>query len=110
MAEKNAFRIREIGEIDFSEPAHERPEMFRGVILEGNQGAIRAAAKHLGADVVVASADCHDKLVQALKAAKVVIEMMERPSGIGPEVAAALDARCAKIDAALASLDQESGQ
>ena len=62
------------------------------------------------ASFIVSAVNSHDKLAEALKAAKVTIEMMERPSGIGPEVAAALDARCAKIDAALASLDQESGQ
>jgi len=40
-------------------------------------------------------------LAEALDAAKVVIAMMERPEGMGDEVNAALDARLAKIDAAL---------
>lgn len=64
-----------------------------------------------GLGVQYVRADSHDKLVEALKAAKVVIEMMDRPAGIGSEVAVALDARCAKIDAALASLQaQEEGR
>lgn len=53
------------------------------------------------AERIVLAVNSHDTLVEALKAAKVVIEMMERPLGMGDEVNAALDARCAKIDAAL---------
>lgn len=49
-------------------------------------------------------------LVEALKAAKVVINMMERPNGMGDEVNAALDARLAKIDAALSAASTDGGQ
>jgi hypothetical protein len=50
---------------------------------------------------IVRAVNAHDEMVEALKAAKVVIAMMERPLGMGGEVNSALDARCAKIDAAL---------
>lgn len=105
MAEKHTFRIQAMGELGIFEG-----DVFNGIALEGPHEAIRSLGRSFLEPVVVVPAGSHNKLVDALKAAKVAIEMMERPSGIGPEVAAALDARCAKIDAALASLDQESGQ
>lgn len=50
---------------------------------------------------IILAVNCHDELVDALKAAKVVIGMMIRPDGMGDVVSGALDARIAKIDAAI---------
>lgn len=44
-------------------------------------------------------------MYEALLAAKVVIEMMERPEGMGGRVNAALDKRLAQIDAAIAKAE-----
>lgn len=47
------------------------------------------------------------EMLDALRAAKTVIAMMDRPKGMGAEVNAALDVRCAQIDAAIVAAEAE---
>jgi hypothetical protein len=104
MAEKHTFRLRVMGEIP---SIYENGEAFTGIALEGSHEAIRSVARHFLDAVVVTPADIHDKLVEALKAAREYLE------GGNPLHASGghrnTDLRD-QIDAVLASLNQESGQ
>ncbi|MCO5159650.1 MAG: hypothetical protein M9939_00820 [Mesorhizobium sp.] len=83
------------------------PKWTPGPWRIAGKGTIRAGQGWI-ADVNWRNRDANARLIaaapdlaEALMAAKVVIGMMERPEGMGNEVNAALDARLAKIDAAL---------
>lgn len=81
------------------EPYSDQHTLSPGVLIaNGTDGtpdgdAIDQANAHL----IAAAPDMYE----ALLAAKVVIEMMERPEGMGGRVNAALDKRMAQIDAAI---------
>jgi len=121
MAEKHTFRLRVMGEIP---SIYENGEAFTGIALEGSHEAIRSVARHFLDAVVVTPADIHDKLVEALKAARTVIqedrdEIFDSVTVAGIESTMdeidrpsveRMDSILTEIDAALASLDQESGQ
>lgn len=76
------------------------------VVARGPYGLITIAEEVDVADarLIAAAPDMYE----ALLAAKVVIEMMERPEGMGGRVNAALDKRLAQIDAAIAKARGES--
>lgn len=74
---------------------------IRGVVLRGDAPeAIREAGKHLCRPVTVVPADSHDKLVEALR------QMVVNSEADGKSYRDCHK----KAVAALASLDQESGQ
>lgn len=80
------------------------------IIASASKGSMLPNEDRANAAYIVTACNAFPALVEALKAAKVVINMMERPDGMGDEVNAALDARLAKIDAALSAASSEGGQ
>lgn len=92
MAEKmNTFRIHTMGELGIFEG-----DVFNGIALEGSHEAIRSLGRSFLEPVVVIPASSHDKLVEALRAA---LDVHGDQYSWGPQALAAL-----------ASLNQESGQ
>lgn len=88
----------------WSYEVHELSEGFSAIVYDEHG---RAVADHLSEDrahLIAAAPDMYG----ALLAAKVVIEMMERPEGMGGRVNAALDKRLAQIDAAIAKAEGRS--
>lgn len=96
MAEKmHTFRIQAMGELGIFEG-----DVFNGIALEGSHEAIRSVGRAFLEPVVVIPASSHDKLVEALR------QMVVNSEADGKSYRDCHK----KAVAALASLDQESGQ